>query len=100
MRWVLYPIAVIFSLALIAVAGVAALTAFSWPNLPSVDILTDYHPKIPLRIFTADGHLLAEYRIPAGTGSHELQLGHLPSGTYFLRATQKDHTEVLRVVKR
>ena len=61
MRWVLYPIAVIFSLALIAVAGVAALTAFSWPNLPSVDILTDYHPKIPLRIFTADGHLLAEY---------------------------------------
>lgn len=61
MRWVLYPLAVIFSLALVALAGVAALTAFSWPNLPSVDILTDYHPKIPLRIFTADGHLLAEY---------------------------------------
>ena len=26
-----------------------------------MNILTDYHPKIPLRIFTADGHLLAEY---------------------------------------
>ncbi|MCB9267468.1 MAG: T9SS type A sorting domain-containing protein, partial [Lewinellaceae bacterium] len=53
-----------------------------------------------LSLMDLNGHLLAEYRIPAGTGSHELQLGHLPSGTYFLRATQKDHTEVLRVVKR
>ena len=61
MRWVLYPIAVIFSLALIAVAGVAALTAFPGPTFRRWDILTDYHPKIPLRIFTADGHLLAEY---------------------------------------
>jgi penicillin-binding protein 1A len=31
------------------------------PNLPPFDIVTDYRPKIPLRIYTADGALLGEF---------------------------------------
>ena len=31
------------------------------PNLPPLDIVTDYRPKIPLRIYTADGALLGEF---------------------------------------
>ena len=31
------------------------------PGLPPLDIVTDYRPKIPLRIYTADGALLGEF---------------------------------------
>lgn len=32
-----------------------------WPNLPNLTAMTDYRPRIPLRIYTADKILLAEY---------------------------------------
>ena len=32
-----------------------------YPQLPSLDILTDYRPKIPLRIYTTDGALIGEF---------------------------------------
>ncbi|MGE5470470.1 MAG: penicillin-binding protein 1A [Bacteroidota bacterium] len=31
------------------------------PSLPAFDVVTDYRPKIPLRIYTADGALLGEF---------------------------------------
>lgn len=31
------------------------------PNLPSLEALTDYRPKIPLRIYTADNALIGEF---------------------------------------
>jgi penicillin-binding protein 1A len=31
------------------------------PNLPSLEVITDYRPKVPLRIYTADGELIGEY---------------------------------------
>ncbi|HWU98481.1 MAG TPA: penicillin-binding protein 1A [Oxalicibacterium sp.] len=34
---------------------------FIIPNLPSIDALTDYKPKIPLRVYTADNVLIGEY---------------------------------------
>src|SRR6185436_1080368 len=40
------------------VAGVAAVI---WPGLPDLDRLTDYNPKQPLRVYSEDGQLLAEY---------------------------------------
>ena len=42
-----------------AVAGLSA--ALIYPNLPSLDSLTDYRPKQPLRIYTEDGALLGEF---------------------------------------
>src|SRR5665213_4441694 len=35
--------------------------AVSYPNLPEIDSLTDYRPKLPMRIFSADGVLLGEF---------------------------------------
>jgi penicillin-binding protein 1A len=32
-----------------------------YPTLPSLEALTDYRPKIPLQIFTADGVLIGEF---------------------------------------
>ncbi|MGZ3183939.1 MAG: penicillin-binding protein 1A [Telluria sp.] len=31
------------------------------PNLPSLDVITDYRPKIPLRVYTADHVLIGEF---------------------------------------
>ncbi|MBV8501228.1 MAG: PBP1A family penicillin-binding protein [Paucibacter sp.] len=41
------------------IAGVAA--ALIYPTLPDLAELSDYRPKMPLRIYTADGQLMAEY---------------------------------------
>ncbi len=61
MRWVLYPLAFILVLIVIGLATLAAAATLAWPNLPSLETLTDYRPRIPLRVYTADGHLLGEF---------------------------------------
>ncbi len=40
-------------------AAVAVLLAND--RLPPIDALVDYRPKVPLRVFTADGHLIGEF---------------------------------------
>ncbi len=56
-----YPALIAVSLVLVA-AGVGALTVvLIWPNLPSLEVLTDYRPKIPLRIYSAEGELIGEF---------------------------------------
>jgi penicillin-binding protein 1A len=60
-RWWFYPALITLSLVLVAV-GVGALTVvLLWPNLPSLQVLTDYRPKIPLRVYSAEGDLIGEY---------------------------------------
>ena len=45
------------------VAGLVLLFVFAlaYANLPSIDTLTDYQPRIPLRVWTADGVLIGEF---------------------------------------
>jgi penicillin-binding protein 1A len=59
-RWLL-PLLIVLTLFLLpaVLLGVAAMTAY--PNLPSLEVLTDYRPKIPLRIYSAEGTLLGEF---------------------------------------
>ncbi len=60
-RWWFYPALIALSLVLVA-AGVGALTVvLLWPNLPGLDVLTNYRPKIPLRVYSADGELIGEF---------------------------------------
>src|SRR5260221_6097543 len=60
-RWWFYPALLAVSLVLVAM-GVGALTVvLLWPSLPSLDVLTDYRPKIPLRIYSAEGELIGEF---------------------------------------
>jgi penicillin-binding protein 1A len=46
-------------------AGAAALAGYMAlviaPDLPAIDAVTDYRPKIPLRIYTADNTLIGEF---------------------------------------
>ncbi len=50
-------------LGLVAAGVLGALIALAavWPNLPSIAAVTDYQPKIPLRVYSADGALLGEF---------------------------------------
>jgi penicillin-binding protein 1A len=57
----IYPIVAVLGIAAITIAMVVVVLSLAYPNLPSLEILTDYRPKIPLRIYTADGYLLGEF---------------------------------------
>src|SRR6202162_148544 len=60
-RWWFSPALIAVSLVLVAM-GVGALTVvLLWPNLPSLEVLTDYRPKIPMRIYSAEGELIGEF---------------------------------------
>ena len=45
--------------ALLLVIGMALAVAY--PNLPDVSDLSDYRPKLPMRIFSADGVIIGEF---------------------------------------
>lgn len=42
-------------------AMVALALAMAFPNLPDISDLSDYRPKLPLRVFSADGDLIGEF---------------------------------------
>ena len=47
--------------ALVGLLIVVFALAMAYPNLPALDTLTDYRPKMPLRIFSADNVLIGEF---------------------------------------
>ena len=57
----------LIALGIVTGSGLAALLivvfalAMAYPNLPPLDTLTDYRPKMPLRIFSADNVLIGEF---------------------------------------
>ena len=40
---------------------VAVALAVAYPNLPDISDLSDYRPKLPLRVYTADGVMIGEF---------------------------------------
>ena len=60
-RWALYFLLLTGGaiLSLAALAGIAMILAY--PQLPSLEVLTAYQPKIPLRIYSSDGYLIGEF---------------------------------------
>lgn len=47
-----------------ALSGVFLLIfvfAYIYQQLPSIDVLTDYRPKVPLRVWSAEGRLIGEF---------------------------------------
>lgn len=60
-KWWHYALALVVSLGVVgsALAGLAA--ALIYPKLPPLEALTDYKPKLPLRVYTADGALIGEF---------------------------------------
>ena len=60
-RLLLWAFGALAGLALVGVLLVVFALAMAYPNLPALDTITDYRPKMPLRIFTADNVLIGEF---------------------------------------
>jgi penicillin-binding protein 1A len=61
LRWIFYPLIALAGLAVIGIALAGIILVLAYPNLPSLEALTDYRPKIPLRVMSADGFLIGEF---------------------------------------
>jgi penicillin-binding protein 1A len=66
--WARWPLKALATLAGLLVAGavaglmlVAIALSVAYPNLPEISSLTDYRPKLPMRIYSADGVMLGEF---------------------------------------
>jgi penicillin-binding protein 1A len=61
LRFLTFPLALLAGLAAAgACAGVLAVV-LAYPNLPSLEAITDYQPKIPLRVYTVEGAQIGEF---------------------------------------
>src|SRR5262252_4691518 len=61
LRFLGFPLAIVAGLTALGVLVAALVVALAYPNLPTLEALTEYQPKIPLRIYTADGVLIGEF---------------------------------------
>ncbi len=65
LRWVWRLFAWSVGLAAAGVAaaalGIAVALAMAYPNLPDISDLADYRPKLPMRVYSAEGALLGEF---------------------------------------
>jgi penicillin-binding protein 1A len=60
-RLALWAIGLASAAALSLLIVIALALAVAYPNLPDISDLSDYRPKLPLRVFSAEGDLLAEF---------------------------------------
>lgn len=60
-RWWQYILLAIVVSVFSVLALVAIAAAVIYPTLPSLEALTDYHPKLPLQVYSEDGFLIGEF---------------------------------------
>jgi penicillin-binding protein 1A len=61
LRFLAFPLVLCGGAAAAGVFLAGLVVALAYPNLPSLEVLTDYQPKIPLRVYTAEGALIGEF---------------------------------------
>lgn len=57
----LFLLGLLAALAVLAVLGVAYVVLLMGPKLPDLDALTNFQPKVPLRVYTEDHVLIGEF---------------------------------------
>ncbi|HYC44539.1 MAG TPA: penicillin-binding protein 1A [Burkholderiales bacterium] len=60
-RWWAFPLLLVVSTFLMGVILIMFAAVVVYPTLPSLEVLTDYQPKIPLRVYSSEGTLLGEF---------------------------------------
>jgi penicillin-binding protein 1A len=61
LRWFAFPALALAGLGVASLALGGFVILLAYPNLPSIEALTEYQPKIPLRVYTSDGVLIGEF---------------------------------------
>lgn len=60
-RWWFYAALAALSLVLLPFLLLSLAALLTYPTLPSLEILTDYRPNIPLRVYSAENVLIGEF---------------------------------------
>jgi len=60
-RWVLFILLLLGGAVLSIAALIGIVVVIAYPQLPSLEVLADYRPKIPLRIYSSDNYLIGEF---------------------------------------
>lgn len=60
-RWWFYSALAALAVALLPFLLLSLAALLTYPALPSLDILTEYRPNIPLRVYSSEGVLLGEF---------------------------------------
>ena len=61
LRWLLWAFALVLAGFASVLMVIAIAMAVAFPNLPDISDLSDYRPKLPLRVFSADGTQIGEF---------------------------------------
>ena len=61
LRLIAFPLLLLAGSGAIACALAGLMVLLAYPNLPSLEALTDYRPKVPLRVYSAEGILIGEF---------------------------------------
>src|SRR5882672_5889535 len=61
LRWFAFPALALAGMGVVGLALAGFVVLVAYPNLPSIEALTEYQPKIPLRVYTADGVQIGEF---------------------------------------
>src|SRR3981189_2497147 len=61
LRFFAFPLAVLAVLGVESVLVLRLVVALAFPNLPSLQALTEYKPKVPLRVYSAEGVMIGEF---------------------------------------
>ena len=60
-RWWFYSALAALAVTLLPFLLLSLATLLTYPALPSLEILTEYRPNIPLRVYSAEGTLIGEF---------------------------------------
>src|SRR5512135_1729771 len=60
-RWWYYPAIAALGLILLPLLVLLLAAMLTYPTLPSLETLTDYRPKIPLRVYSTEGTQIGEF---------------------------------------
>src|SRR5438105_12036702 len=61
LRFIGFPLALLAGTLAAVLLVLGLVVVLAYPNLPSLEALTAYQPKVPLRIYTAEGMLIGEF---------------------------------------
>ncbi len=61
LRWLTYSFIALLAISLIGLLLIVFAALVIIPTLPSLEVITDYRPKIPLRIYSAERLLIGEF---------------------------------------
>src|SRR3990167_8437510 len=60
-RWWAFPFILVATTSLACALVFVFAAVIVYPTLPSLDVLTDYRPKVPLQVYSLEGQLIGEF---------------------------------------